>query len=138
MNETIQRRVSLAGADDIEREHDLRIEVEALETTITASHTAKLRVTTTNEGEKRRISIGTGACTLFNRSRGASEQPGLFLHSPGSDEWIERAGNRWTRDADPSRERAWAAVGCVPPVYAEGESVTNEYAVWDDYQIGTV
>jgi hypothetical protein len=134
-NETIQRRVSLAGADDIEREHDLRIEVEALETTITASHTAKLRVTTTNEGEKRRISIGTGACTLFNRSRGASEQPGLFLHSPGSEEWIERAGDRWTRDANPSQERAWAAVGCVPPVYAAGESVTNEYAVWDDYRV---
>jgi hypothetical protein len=59
----------------------------------------------------------------------------LFLHSPGSEEWIERAGDRWTRDANPSQERAWAAVGCVPPVYAAGESVTNEYAVWDDYRV---
>jgi hypothetical protein len=134
-SETVQRRVSLAEADDTEREYDLRIDVELLEATIAASHTARLRVTTTNEGEQRRLSVGTGACTLFNRSRGASEQPGLFLHPPGSDEWIDRDSDRWTRDADPSRPRSWAAIGYENRVYAEDESVTNEYAVWDDYQV---
>ena len=135
MSETIQRHVSLAGADDIEREHDLRIEVEALETTITASHTAKLRVTMTNEGERRRLSISEDGCSLFNRSGGASEPPGLYLYPPQTAEENEsnEKGNRWTEDADPDDPRVWAAYGCLSRKYAADESITNEYVVWDDY-----
>jgi hypothetical protein len=134
-DEPVQRRVSPAGADDTEREHDLRIEVDLLEATVTPAYTARVRVRTTNEGPERRLSIGEDGCSLFNRDGGASDPPGVYLYPPDSAKWLDRAGNRWTADADPGDPRAWAAYGCLSLGYAPGESVTNEYFVWDDYRV---
>ena len=54
---------------------------------------------------------------------------------PHSTKWIDRSGDRWTRKADPDDPKAWAACGCLSRVYTEGESVTNEYVLWDDYRV---
>lgn len=131
----IQRRVSLASVDDVPAKHRLTIEVELLESTVTAAHTARLRVTTTNTGPKRKISIGEGTCNLFNRDSGLSEEPGLVLHSPESTEWIDRSGSRWVPDRPSDEPRAYAAYGCLSRIYPKGDSVANEYVIWDDYQV---
>lgn len=131
----VQRRVSLAGVDDVPEKHQLTIDVELLESTVTAAHTARLRVTTTNEGPKRKISIMEDKCSLFNRTSGLSEQPGLMLHRPSRTQWIDRPGNRWVRDRPSNEARVNAAYGCGNRIYSGGESIINEYLVWDDYQV---
>ena len=131
----IQRRVSLANVDDVPEKYQLSIDVKLLESTVTAEHTARLRVTTTNEGPKRKISIAEDKCSLFNRMGGLSEQPGLILHRPSSTQWIDRAGNRWVRNRPSDEPRVIAAYGCMNRVYLTGESVVNQYLVWDDYQV---
>jgi len=132
---TVQRRISLANVDGVPDEHQLNIEVELLESTVRATHSARLHVTTTNEGSKRKISIAEGKCGLFNRLSGLSETPGLILHRPSRTQWIDRAGSRWVRDRPADEVRVIATYGCVNRVYAAGESVVNRYLVWDDYQV---
>lgn len=129
-----ERRVSLAGVDDVPAKHAITIDVELLEETVTPDHTARLRVTTTNEGERRRLSVSEGRCNLFNRSGGASETPGLWLHRPKSREWIEREGDRWTRNRDADEPRGYLMYGCGARSYDSGESVASDYLVWDDYR----
>ncbi|WP_458207172.1 hypothetical protein [Haladaptatus sp. NG-SE-30] len=131
----IQRRILLANVDEVPEEHDLRIGVGLLEGMVTAEHTAHLRVTIANEGRKRRLSAGDEICNLFNRDKGASENPGLWLHGLQSAEWDGRKGDRWTRDRDPDEQIAYPAYGCLNRLYERGESVTNEYLVWDDYRV---
>lgn len=131
----LQRRVSLAGVNDVPEKHRMTIDVELLESIVTAAHTTRLRVTTTNTGPKRKISIGEDKCSLFNRDGGLSEKPGLVLHSPDSTEWIDRKGDRWVPDRSSDEPRAYAAYGCAGRLYPEGDSVVNEYLVWDDYQM---
>lgn len=132
----IQRRVSLADQDSMADGGEIRVDVEVLEPTIADAHTARLRVTTTNEGAKRKISIGTDGCELFNRSHGGSDHPrGLWLHAAFITDHIDRKGNRWVADQPSDEPRAYPAYGCLPKEYDAGESVRNEYDVWDDYQV---
>ena len=131
----IERRISLAGVDDVPEQHRLTIEVKLLESTVTTDHTARLRVTTTNKGAKRQISIADGRCSIFNRGEGESTPPGLWLYRPEDAENFERDGHRWRRDRDPNGPpRGYAAYGCNSPVYATGDSITSKYLVWDDYR----
>ena len=132
---TIQRRVSVANVEEVPERYQVDIDVGLLESTVTAGHTARLRITTTNEGSRRKISIAEGKCGPFNRLSGLSETPGLILHRPSRTQWIDRAGNRWLRDRPADEARVIATYGCVNRVYAAGESVVNRYHVWDDYQV---
>jgi hypothetical protein len=135
-NGDVQRRISLAGVDEVLDEHDLRIEVELLQSTVTDEHTAHLRLTATDEtSRKRRIGIGTGKCNLFNREKGESEPSGLWLYRPEEVENLDRAGDRWTEDVDPNAVDAYAAYGCAYVPTVHNEPIINEYLVWDDYRV---
>jgi hypothetical protein len=132
-NEDIQRRISIAGVDEVPDEHDLRIEIELLQSTVTDEHTAHLRLTATDEtSRKRRIGIGTGQCNLFNREKGESEPPGLWLYTPERAKEIDRADNRWTKQQDSDKVRAFADYGCAYRPTVHNEPIINEYLVWDD------
>ena len=134
----VQRRVSLASVDEVPKKYELNIGVKLLNGTVTAANAARLRVTVTNEGGKRRFSAGEGMCNPFNRDKGKSETAGLWLHEPADTKWIERKGHRWTRDRDQNERRAFANYACLPRTYEAGESLATEYLVWDDYQVGGV
>lgn len=129
-----QRVVSLSAVDDVPAAHEVSIDVELLDGVVTPASTARLRVTTTNEGDRRRLSVAPDQCALFNRGRGASERPGLWLHRPNKAEYVDRRGDRWVRNASADEPRAYLAYGCLNYLYETGESVSNEYLVWDDYQ----
>lgn len=126
-NGDVQRRMSLAGVDEVPDEHDLRIEVELLQSTVTDEHTAHLRLTATDESSrKRRIGIGTGKCSLFNRTKGKSDPPGLWLLTlDGSNS--DPTGGHWTVERN-----MFAAYGCAYPATEHDEPIINEYQVWDD------
>lgn len=130
-----QRRVSLAEQDSIAADHGIRIDADVLLPTITDVRTALVRITTTNEGQKRALSVGTGNCGLFARGDGGSaEPPGLWLHSPNYAVNIPRDGDRWTRDPS-AGPRLFTAEGCHTTEYDDGESLSNWYVVWDDYHV---
>ena len=131
-----ERRVTLVDVDDVPEKHAVTIDAELLEETVTPDHTARLRVTTTNEGEQRTVSISEGRCNLFNRQKGASEPSGLWLHRPESEKWMERRGDRWTLKRDADEYRRYLLYGCAPRCYDAGESLSNDYHVWDDYRDG--
>jgi hypothetical protein len=134
-NGDVQRRIALAGVDEVPDEHDLRIGVEMLQSTVTDEHTAHLRLTATDEtSRKRRIGIGTGKCSLFNREKGESEPSGLWLYTPDEAKRLDRAGNRWTEDVDPNGVDAYADYGCGYRPVVHDEPIINEYLVWDDYR----
>ena len=131
----VQRRVSIADQDSVPDEYEVSIEVELLQPVVTDSHPAQLEITTTNEGPERALSVGPRWCGLFSRGRGTVEPEGLRLRVPGRFfEGMRRDGNRWQRD--PSSPSGFTpAHGCVPTLYEPGESVTNEYELWDDHTV---
>lgn len=128
-----QRIVRLAAADEAPAD-GVTIEVAVVEPAVTPDHPARVTVTTTNEGRERDLSVAPGRCCLFNRSGGASDPAGLWLHRRARSEGIDREGDRWTRDAPADTGRAFYMYGCLPRTFAAGESVATEYAVWDDYR----
>jgi hypothetical protein len=135
-HEGLQRTVSLASVDAIPGRFEVDMDVELLRSRVTDAETARLRITTTNTGSPRSISVAEEMCSLLNRSKGGSDQPaGLWLHDPEQAADIDRAGNRWEADRSPDERRAYAAYGCTMKEYAPGESVSNEYALWDDYRV---
>lgn len=129
------RQISLVSQDTVPVTHEVAIDVKLLAAQVTSDRTARLRITTTNEGSRRAISIGNDGCELFNRSKGGSDAPpGLWLHDPGHTEYIERNGDRWVADRPADDPRGFDAYGCLRKTYAAGESLGNEYVVWDDYR----
>ncbi|WP_276258370.1 hypothetical protein [Haloglomus litoreum] len=131
--DTDERRVTLAEVDDVPDEHEVRMEVEMLETVANADHPPRLTVTTTNEGPEQAISGGSDMCHLFNRSRAGSDDPeGLWLYRADDADDIDRRGGRWVPDR--TGRRAYAMYGCSRRLFAADESLTNEYEVWDDYR----
>lgn len=129
----VQRRITLAGQDSVPQEYDAQINVEMLRSTVTPEQTARLRVTTTNTGERRGFSLREGnQCSLFNRDRGGSDSPhGLWLYSPSDTKYLEREGDKWiASNAGPG----WGAYGCGGSPLSKNESINNEYVVWDDYR----
>lgn len=127
-----QGRISLADQDTVPKEHQLRITARVVEPVISHRHTARLRLTISNEGPKRSLSIGEPKCDLLNRLKARSDPPGLWLHPPGRAP--ERDGNRWVAPYSPDRDRGFGDYGCQARDYAKGESLRNEYLLWDDYQ----
>lgn len=131
-----QRTVSLDHQDEVPKRHQVSVDVEVLEPAITAAHTARLRVTTTNEGPARSLSVGPDMCSMFNRSRAGSDDPaGLWLHQPEDSQDADRKGERWVPDRPQSKPRSFATYGCLPRTYESAESISTEYAVWDDCRI---
>jgi hypothetical protein len=130
------RRISLESQDTVPAEYKVDLDIELLATRVTPTQTARLRITTTNEGAKRAISIGGDGCELFNRSKGGSDDPpGLWLHDPDQTKYIDRKDDRWVADRPANESRAYPAYGCMRKTYEVGESRSNEYMLWDDYQV---
>ena len=130
---TDERRVSLDEQDSVPGEHDIQIEVEVLESTVTASGTAQLRVTTTNEGPQRALSVGTEGCAILNRQDCLSEPPGIWLYQIDKADSISRDSERWIpKPAD--RWSGFASYGCPSTQYDSGDSVCTEYKVWQDHR----
>lgn len=131
-----QRRVTLHSQDTVPDEHNIRIAVELLDSLITHSQTARLRLTAVNEGQKRGVSFTVGMCALFNREKGWSDSPrGLVLHDPTDTKYIEREENQWVRDHPSDESVGFDAYDCGITTYQTGEEQTNEYLLWDDYRI---
>lgn len=130
------RRIGLAEQDVVPDEHRVSVAVEVLEPAFTEDHPARVRITTTNEGDRRAIGVGTGKCALFNRSDGASDAPvGLWLYRPERAEDLERKPGKWVRDRPADQPQGYPAYGCLPIVYDAGGAVRTEYEVWDDYRV---
>ncbi|MFC6964964.1 hypothetical protein [Halocatena marina] len=133
---TIQRHLSIVDQDSIADSHELRVHVELLESTTTNTQPATLRVSTTNEGPRRAISVGTDGCDLFNRDRGGSKEPrGLWLYRVETMDAVDRKANKWVPAKSPEQPRVYPTYGCTPMEYEPRESVSTEYGVWDDYQV---
>lgn len=126
--------LSIADVDSVADEHDLEIDVDLRSRAVTPEKPAVVRVTTTNRGPARTISVEEGQCGLFDRDDGVSESGGLVLKRPGLSELADRDGDRWTKDADPDEQRAYDGYGCAGREFDACESIANEYDVWDDYR----
>jgi len=132
---TDERRVSLDEQDSVPSEHDLGIDVEVLESAITDSGTARLRVTTTNEGPQRVLSVGTGSCAILNRGDCLSDPPGIRLYRTEHADSISRDGERWI-PKPANRGRGFPNFACAATQYDSGDSVETEYEVWHDHREG--
>lgn len=131
-----QRKVSIDDYDSVPSEYGIEIDVEILRSSITDKQTARLKVTTINNTTKQAISVDSNQCDIFNRSRGGSDDPpGLWLHNPDYAENINRKNHRWVSDKPPDEPRGFPAYGCKMKEYEKGESVSNEYLIWDDYRV---
>jgi len=131
--DTDRRRVAVAEVDATPDDLGLSIEVELREAVANAAHPPRLAVTTTNLAPERSISVAPDKCCLFNRLKGGSDDPaGLWLYRTDLTDPDDRVGERWVPDV--SGGRAKPLYGCLPATYRVGESLTNEYEVWDDYQ----
>jgi len=130
---TDRREVSVAEQDSVADRHRLRMDINLLESRINAEQTARLRVTTTNEKSRRGIAVAKGSnCPLFIESGAGSDEPeGLWLNGPG----VGPINDRWVKDRPTDEPRRSSQEGCPLKWYDPGESVRNEYAVWDDYQV---
>lgn len=131
----MQRRLSLASQDSIDAEHDLDVQAELVDAVVTDADTARVRVTTTNVGPRRALSVGTDGCDAFDRGLGASRPEGLWLYRADATDSIDRQGDRWEPDVPAGRPRGFGGYACPARVYATDESVTTEYEVWDDYRV---
>lgn len=128
-------RVSVNSRDTVSDQYPFDIDVEVIRSTFGEGAPATIRITTTNDGEPVKLSIGTGYCSLFDRSQGGSDNPsGLWLHRPESAANIDRKEDRWVADKPPDEPRGSANVGCTKQRYGEGQSVSSAYQVWDDYR----
>jgi len=133
--EGVQRRVSIAEQDSTPDSSDLEIEVSVTKETITNSETAYLEITTTNQGSARSVSVGADSCRLFEGPDGGSDDPlGLWLYNPNYTDSLDHKKSRWSVDRPASETRNFSLAGCSPTRYGSGDSVSNKYAVWDDYR----
>lgn len=129
----VQRILSVESQDSVAEEHELEIAVEMLEPEITDDHPARVRVTTTNEGAPRNISISEGGCSLFNRRDSGSDDPrGLWLERRDPGATTTPVDGRWTLEVHTDGRGGFPDYGCAGHDYQRGESVVNEYVVLDD------
>jgi hypothetical protein len=119
---------------------DLQFEVSLLKSRVTPTQTARLRITVTNIGEAQEVAQPGGQwCDPFNRDRGGSTPPGLWLHrvTDATEEQElkdRRAENCWTWDRPQSKHRGFPDYGCGRDSFAANEVRTYEYLVFDDYR----
>jgi len=131
--EGLQRRISLAREESVPDEYQIRVEATILESTITDTHPARIRVTITNDGPAREISVSTGRCSLFNRWSQTSHPRGLWLGSADDPQYVTEQGPRWVVDPP---EKGFPDYGCAGRTYGTGESVHNEYTIYHDGRSG--
>jgi len=129
--ENPRRQVLLIESDDV-TDHELSVEVTLLSNQVDATSPAAIEVRTTNTGPQRRLKIESDPdCCLFNRQYQGSDPQGVYLyHRNETPE--ERKQNRWEETPD---ESGFGDYECGTPLYQQGDSVANEYEIWDDYRI---
>lgn len=126
----LQRRVSLVEQTSLPERYQLRIQAEVRDPRVTDSGTARVRVTVTNEGPARGLSVSTDRCALFNRYSQSSTPRGVWLAAADDPRYTTRGGPRWV--ADPPENGAYPDYGCALRTYEPGESVHAEYALYHD------
>lgn len=147
----VQRRITVESVDDHEEEYDLTIDVEMAETRVTPEHTAEVKITATNQNREQYVKLRDKGCRIFGRANsdsGASDEPsGLWLHLPETSRFIERKGDRWTRDKPQGQGEHMSDLppnigGCERILYSPPSSreqplpsFIRRYWVWDDYQV---
>lgn len=129
-----QRRVSIAKQDSLSDEYQLQIEAQMLETAITDSQTARIRVTITNHGPARGIPVSKGRCALFNRYSQTSNPRGVVLGLADDSVYITQTGPQWV--AEPPKNGAFPDYGCALRTYEPGESVAVDYGIFHDNRTG--
>jgi hypothetical protein len=127
-----RRRIRLVDQTGILPEHQLDVTAEVVRADVTPAETAKLRITTTNLGPRREISVTEGQCAILNRHDRGSDPAGLWLNDPNA--WPPE-GDRWVADRPADDERVFFSHGCGSRTYDTGESVSTEYALWHDYRV---
>jgi hypothetical protein len=128
-----RRTVSIADTGAIPSDADLSITASLPRKQITSEAPARLTVEVTNRGSHRAIDLTDGGyCHLFNRGRGGSDPAGLWLYRK-QDTPDDRADDRWTLDRNATDTRAFVMVDCSQETFANDESITTTYEVWDDY-----
>ena len=130
----LQRRVSIAEEDPVPEGYGVRVEARCLEATITDEHTARIRLTVANEGPERMIAVSTGGCALFNRYSQSSRPRGVWLTRAEDLGYVSENGPEWV--AEPPEDGGFPDYGCAGRTFATGESVSVEYAVYDDVRAG--
>ncbi|WP_121820510.1 hypothetical protein [Halostella salina] len=131
----LQRRVAIIDQNAVPDGHGVRIRAELLDRRITGESTATVRLTTTNEGEPRELSVGTGGCVLLNRERQGSDPAGLWLRRRAGMDQSDDVGPRWVATDLPASPGGFGGYGCAARTYASGESVATDYAVLHDGRV---
>lgn len=130
----MQRRISIVKEDPVPEGYGVRVEASVLKSTITDRHTARIRLTVTNEGPEREIAVSTGKCALLNRYSQSSHPHGVWLAPVEATEFIIETGPKWI--AEPPEGGRFPDYGCAGRTYVSGESVSVEYAVYSDARFG--
>ncbi|MDY6765535.1 MAG: hypothetical protein SV377_07650 [Halobacteria archaeon] len=146
----VQRQITVESVDDHEEEYDLSMDVEMVKTDVTPEHTAELKITATNQNREQYLRLRDKGCRIFenaNTRGGASDPPGLWLHLPETSRFIERKGDKWTRDKPQGQGEHMSDLppnigGCEKILYSPPSSreqplpsFIRRYWVWDDYQV---
>ena len=130
----VQRHVTLAGRDSVPDQTAIKLTAEVTQPWITAEKTALVRISATNRGSERALSVGEDRCAMFNRIQKGSDEPaGLWLYRQLEDA-PARVENKWVADKPTDETRVHAAYGCPPRAYESGETVSTTYQVWHDYR----
>lgn len=129
------REVIIANQDTMADEHNLRIEATMLEPTVTEAHPARLRITITNDHE-RRTTFYHG-CSAFSKYDWMSNPYGLFLANAESPSWALESGPQWIIEppSEPGTEGYFGDAACGASPYKPGQSRRFERVLYDDGRI---
>jgi len=136
--ERLQRHISLAREESVPDKCPVRVETEVLKSTITDTHTARIRVTITNDGPAREISVSTGGCSLFNRWSQTSQPRGLWLGFADEPQYVTKQGPQWV--ADPPRKGVPGLWLCWPNICVRrvGSQRVRYLSRWSRWRISGV
>jgi len=131
----MKREVSLERPDDItEREFDIGVELRSGQ--VDSESTARLEIIKTNTGDRRSVWIPQGP--LFGWEHAGSQPTGLWLYNQKTTATAMnyKKDGRWTIRNDPPYDPQASLHGASSPVvYEQGETVSHEYELWDDYLV---
>jgi len=130
-----RRTIDLVRSDSPPADTGIDIQVEVIKNAIGPDSTAEIELSTVNTGSKRRISVGTGGCAIFNREDLGSDPPGIWLRTPSRSEPRNPEDGAWVADDLPSSNEGFGGYGCPKRAYDDNEVVTTKYEVWDDGRV---